>query len=67
MGREPKDAPAGGYKGGSPVSEPKTQADKFRDLAREIGAHENAEVFEENLRRIVTAPKPEKPAPEPEK
>lgn len=39
---------------------PKPQADKFRDLAREIGAHENAEVFEENLRRIVTAPKPEK-------
>lgn len=45
----------------------KTQADKFRDLAREIGAHENAEVFEENLRRIVTAPKPEKPAQEPKK
>lgn len=46
---------------------PKPQADKFRDLAREIGAHENAEVFEENLRRIVTAPKPEKATPEPKK
>lgn len=47
------------------MDEPKPQADKFRDLAREIGAHENAEVFEENLRRIVTAPKPDK-KPEPE-
>jgi hypothetical protein len=44
-----------------------TQADKFRDLAREIGAHENPEVFEANLRRIVRAPKPEKPVQEPEK
>jgi hypothetical protein len=44
----------------------KPQADKFRDLAREIGAHENAEVFEANLRRIVRAPKPEKPAKESE-
>ena len=46
---------------------PNPQADKFRDLAREIGAHENAEVFEENLRRIVTAPKPEQPVQEPQK
>lgn len=43
------------------------QVARFQELAREIGAHENAEVFEENLRRIVTAPKPDKPAPEPEK
>lgn len=43
----------------------KPQADKFRALAREIGAHENAEVFEENLRRIVTAPKPEPASPKP--
>jgi len=38
--------------------------DWFRDLVCVIGAHGNVEVSEDNLRRIVTAPKPEKPAQE---
>lgn len=38
---------------------PKTQADKFRDLARELEADEDEARFEEKLRRVVTAPKPD--------
>lgn len=42
----------------------KPQADKFRDLARENRAHENAGFFEENPQGIVIASKHEKPAQE---
>jgi hypothetical protein len=37
----------------------KTQADKFRDMARELEADENEAAFEEKVRRVATAPKPE--------
>jgi len=36
-----------------------SQADKFRDMARELEADESEEAFEEAVRRIATAPKPE--------
>ncbi|GEM_PF-1458347 len=39
----------------------KPQADKFRDLARELEADESEEAFEEKVRRIATAPKVEEP------
>lgn len=37
---------------------PKTQADKFRDMARELEADEDEAAFEEKVRRVATAPKP---------
>ncbi|HRD45893.1 MAG TPA: hypothetical protein PLF78_05355 [Caulobacter sp.] len=44
--------------------DPKTQADKFRDLARELEADEDEARFEETVKKIVQAPKPEKAADE---
>lgn len=41
--------------------EPKPQADKFRDLARELEADEDPQHFEDTVRRIAKTP----PAPEP--
>ncbi len=35
------------------------QADKFRDLARELEADEDEARFEEAVKKIVQAPKPE--------
>jgi len=35
------------------------QADKFRDLAREVECDEDETVFEEKVRRVATAPKAE--------
>ena len=43
--------------------EPKSQADKFRDLARELEANEDEEAFKETLKRVAVVP----PVPEPEK
>lgn len=37
----------------------KTQADKFRDMARELESDEDEAAFEEKVRRVATAPKPE--------
>jgi hypothetical protein len=38
------------------------QADKFRDLARELECDEDEAAFDEKVRKVPTAPKPE---PEP--
>lgn len=35
---------------------PKPQIDKFRDLAREIGADEDENRFEETVRRVIVVP-----------
>ena len=35
----------------------KTQADKFRDMARELECDEDEAAFEEKVRRVATAPK----------
>jgi hypothetical protein len=44
------------------VSEPpKSQADKFRDLARELECDEDEAAFDERLKKIAKAPQP--PAP----
>ena len=40
---------------------PKPQIDKFRDLAREIGADEDPEAFKAVVRKVATAPKETKP------
>jgi len=36
--------------------DPKTQADKFRDLARELEADEDPAHFEDTLKKITTPP-----------
>lgn len=43
---------------GPPVMKdtPKSQPDKFRDLARELEANEDEKAFEDRVRRIATAP-----------
>jgi hypothetical protein len=44
------------------MTEPKTQADKFRDAAREPGCDEDEARWDERLRKVATArPEPEKP------
>jgi hypothetical protein len=40
-----------------------TQADKFRQLARELECDEDEAAFEDKVRKVATAPKPE---PEPD-
>ena len=42
--------------------DPRTQPDKFRDLARELEADEDPAHFEETLKKIAKASKPD---PEP--
>lgn len=42
------------------TEEPKPQADKFRDLARELECDEDEARFEDQVRKIASAPKPEK-------
>ena len=37
----------------------KAQADKFRDLARELECDEDEAAFEDKVRRVATSPKPE--------
>jgi hypothetical protein len=40
---------------------PKPQADKFRELARELEADEDEGAFEEAVKKIVQAPRAESP------
>jgi hypothetical protein len=40
----------------------KPQADKFRDMARELEADETPSVFEDAVRKVVAAPIPPKEA-----
>lgn len=40
------------------------QADKFTDLARELGCDENEAAFKAAVRKIGTVPRPEKAKPE---
>lgn len=47
------------------MTEPKSQPDKFRDLARELECDEDEAAFEDKVRRVATAPKPPEPT-EPE-
>ncbi len=42
---------------------PKLQADKFRELARELECDGDEEAFDEALMNIAKAPKPPKPEP----
>ncbi|HRD27669.1 MAG TPA: hypothetical protein PLO65_05155 [Caulobacter sp.] len=45
------------------MTEPKhdtTQADKFRDLARELECDEDEGAFEATVKKVAKAPKPEK-------
>lgn len=49
MGRDSKAPPAGGDS-----SSPLSQADKFRDLARQLEADEDPAHFEETLKKIAT-------------
>jgi hypothetical protein len=46
------------------TDEPTPQADKFRDMARELGCDEGKANFDDGVRTVATAPKPEA---EPEK
>lgn len=38
---------------------PETQADKFEKLARELECDEDEAAFEDKVRKVATAPKPE--------
>jgi len=38
-----------------------TQPDKFRQLARELEADEDEAAFEDKVRKIAVAPKPDEP------
>lgn len=40
------------------TDDPKSQADKFRDLARELEAHADEARFEETVKKVVQSPKP---------
>ena len=40
------------------ADDPKPQADKFRDLARDLEANEDEKAFEETLGRIAKTPAP---------
>lgn len=46
------------------MTEPKPQAGKFRDMARELECDEDEAAFDKKVRKVVTAPKL---AAEPEK
>ena len=41
----------------------KGQADKFRDMARELECDEDEAAFEDKVRKVATAPKPEPDTP----
>ena len=45
------------------ADDPRTQAEKFADLARELECDDDEAAFDERLRKLATAPKtePEKP------
>jgi hypothetical protein len=42
-------------------TDPRTQAAKFTDLARELECNEDEAAFEETVRRVAKAPPPEEP------
>ena len=42
----------------SKSTDSRPQADKFRDLARELECDEDEAAFEDKVRRVATAPKP---------
>ena len=44
------------------TDDPKPQADKFRDMARQLEADETSSVFEAAVRKVVAAPVPPKEA-----
>ena len=44
-----------------PGNDPRTQAEKFADLARELECDEDEEAFDERLKKLATAPKDDKP------
>lgn len=46
-----------------PKPDPRSQPDKFRDLARELECDEDEKAFEETVKRVA---KGEKPPPPPE-
>lgn len=46
------------------MTDNKRQADRFRELARELECDEDEAAFEDKLRKVATAPKPDA---EPEK
>jgi hypothetical protein len=51
------------FSGGESVADPKDprpQADKFRDLARELECDEDEDAFDERLRQLAKAPPPRK-------
>lgn len=41
------------------TDEPKTQAEKFEKMAKEIECDEDEDAFEDKVRKLATAPKPE--------
>ena len=41
------------------TDKPETQADKFEKLARELECDEDEAAFEDKVRKLATAPKPE--------
>lgn len=43
------------------TDDPKPQADKFRDMARELECDEDEAAFEDKVRKVATTPAPEKP------
>ncbi|MDB5443814.1 MAG: hypothetical protein JWP73_2190 [Phenylobacterium sp.] len=49
------------------LDDPKSQADKFRDLARELECDEDEEAFDERLKKLATMPKAEKAKDETDK
>ena len=42
------------------TDDPKPQADKFRDLARELECDEDEKAFEETVKRVAVKPRPER-------
>jgi hypothetical protein len=40
-----------------PKPDPRTQAEKFRDVARELECDEDPEAFKAKLRKVATAPR----------
>lgn len=41
------------------TDEPETQAEKFEKLAKELECDEDEAAFEDKVRKVATAPKPE--------
>ncbi len=43
--------------------DPRTQTEKFADLARELECDEDEEAFKATLRQVAKTPRPPKPVP----